>query len=86
MFSIKYSNQAAKFIKKSEKETSQRIIKKLEELKKNPFPHDMKSIKGSDEKFYRVRVGDFRILYEVDKKNNLIGIIKIDKRSKVYKK
>ena len=31
-----------------------------------------------------IRVGDWRILYEVDYRNNLIGVVKIDKRRRVY--
>jgi len=41
-------------------------------------------IEGYKEKLYRVRVGDYRILYEVDKNKNSIGIVKIDHRSRVY--
>ncbi len=37
-----------------------------------------------NEKLFRVRVGDYRILYEVDYKNDQLGIVKLDKRSKVY--
>ena len=33
---------------------------------------------------FRIRVGDYRILYEVDYRNNLIGIVKIDKKPRVY--
>ena len=41
--------------------------------------HDSR-IEGYKEKLFRIRVGDYRILYEVNHKGNLIGIVKIDKR------
>ena len=41
-------------------------------------------IEGYAEKTYRVRVGDYRILYEVDQNKNFIGIVKIDNRGRVY--
>jgi mRNA interferase RelE/StbE len=55
----------------------------MEKLRENPIIHDTKAVEGS-KGLFRVRVGDYRILYEVDYRNNLIGIIKIDKRPRVY--
>ena len=83
MFNVKYSNQSEKFLKKADKVLVKRIIDKIEKVKEEPIIHDAKKIEGS-KGIFRVRVGDFRILYEVDYANNLIGIIKIDNRSKVY--
>ena len=83
MFEVEYSNQADKFLKKSEKILVNRIIKKIEELMDKPILHDTKTVEGAN-KVFRVRVGDYRILYEVDYQNNLIGIVKIYKRPKVY--
>jgi len=83
MLDVRYSNRAAKFLKKSNGTLVNRIIEKIEKLRENPFIPDTKKIVGS-KGLFRVRVGDYRILYEVDYKNNLIGIIKIDKRSDVY--
>ena len=84
MFEIYYSNQAEKFLKKADKILAKRLIKKVDELKSTPIIHDTKTIEGYEEKLFRVRIGDYRILYEVDYKLNKIGIVKIDKRSKIY--
>lgn len=84
MFQVKYSKQAVKFLKHSDKELITRIFSKIETLKKEPIGHGSKSVQGFKEKLFRVRVGDYRMLYEVDYNNNLIGIVKIDKRERVY--
>ncbi len=84
MFEVKYSNQALKFLKKTDKILQQRLLKKFEELQIDPFPGEVKTVVGYKEKIYRVRVGDYRILYEVDHGANILGIIKIDKRPRVY--
>ncbi len=84
MFDVTYSNQSASFIKKSPKEVGNRVLKKIEELRAAPVMHDTKVIHGYKEKLFRVRVGDYRILYEVDYAHSMIGIVKIDKRDKVY--
>ncbi len=84
MFDIKYSKQAVKFLKSLDKKLVLRILSKIEKLKEEPIQHDSKTVEGYSEKLFRVRVGDYRILYEVDYKNNLIGIVKIEKRARAY--
>lgn len=83
MFNVGYSNRAKKFLEKADKILVKRLIEKIEKLKKDPIIPDTKKIEGS-KGLFRVRVGDYRILYEIDHKNNLIGIVKIDKRPKIY--
>lgn len=84
MFDIKHSRQAVKFLKSLDKKLVLRILRKIEKLKEEPIQHDSKTVEGYSEKLFRVRVGDYRILYEVDYKNNLIGIVKIEKRARTY--
>ena len=84
MFEVKYSNQAEDFLKKAEKIVAKRLMKKIEELTNNPFPQGIKSVEGYKERVFRIRVGDYRILYEVEQNSNLIGIVKIDKRPRIY--
>ncbi len=76
---IKYSSQAEKFLKKSHE--SERIIAKIEALRKEPFPQDMKVI-ASKERTYRIRVGKYRVLYAVSQ--NTIIVAEIKKRSRAY--
>jgi len=84
MFTVEYSNQALKFFKRIDKVSAERLLKKIEELRINPFPQGVKTVEGYREKVYRVRVGDYRILYEVDQPKNFIGVVKIDHRGQVY--
>ncbi len=65
MFNVKYSNQSEKFLKKSDKVLVKRIIDKIEKLRQEPIIHDAKKVEGSTG-IFRVRVGDYRILYQVD--------------------
>jgi len=83
MFSIKFSNQPKKFLKKSDKKVTMRIIEKIELLEYRPVIHDSKKIIGEIGAF-RIRIGDYRVLYEVDWNNKIILIDKIDKRSRAY--
>lgn len=84
MLQIVYSSQAISFLKKADIQLAKRILKKIEQLQEDPVGHEVKRIVGS-ELLFRVRIGQYRVLYEVDYQGNLIGIIKIDKRSRIYK-
>jgi mRNA interferase RelE/StbE len=53
-------------------------------LKENPVPHGSVRLRGTKEEIFRIRVGDYRVLYEIDDIVEIIGIIKIGKRSNVY--
>jgi mRNA interferase RelE/StbE len=71
MFDVKYSKQSVNFLKSAEKKLTSRILKKIETLTENPIQHDFKVVEGYNEKLFRIRVGDYRILYEINYKNNM---------------
>ena len=77
MTTIIYSKDALKFLNKQDKPTRKRIVSAIEKL---PLGN-IKKLQGTIG--YRLRVGDFRILF--DKDGNIINIIKIDNRGQIYK-
>ncbi len=83
MFEITFSNKARKFLKKCE--DYKKILNKITGLKENPILHDSKKI-INEERIFRIRVGDYRILYKIVWEKKVIIIARIDKRSKIYKK
>lgn len=84
MFSVFFSSQSEKFLKKCDKETYDRLLKKIHEISQNPFPSDVKRVVGKKYKAFRVRVGEYRIQYVVYHEKNEILIFDIDKRSRAY--
>ncbi|HLC53191.1 MAG TPA: type II toxin-antitoxin system RelE/ParE family toxin [Candidatus Nanoarchaeia archaeon] len=84
MFSAEFGSDAKKFLKKADKEIARRIIYKIEKLKIEPFPSDVKRVVGKKERIFRIRVGDYRIQYSVFYDKNTIFISDIDKREKAY--
>lgn len=84
MFDVEFSSQAVKFIKKAEKQAVKRIIEKIEKLKQDPFPSDIKRVVNRKEKIFRVRVGDYRIQYSVIYERNMLFISDVDKRPRAY--
>lgn len=75
---INYSKQAIKFLSKQDKSTKIRIVNAINHLPAG----DVKKLKGQDG--YRLRVGDFRIIFDYN--GNILWIEKIDNRGEVYKK
>ncbi len=84
MFDIFLGPQPEKFLKKADKELRQRIWKKLDELKQNPFPSDVVRVVGRKEKAFRVRVGAYRIQYYIFQDKKEIAVFDIDKRERAY--
>jgi len=85
MFEIFLDTPAKNFIKKLDSKNGQRIIKAIEKLAEDPIPHDAKRIYGTNEKLFRIRVGDFRVLYRIDYEKIIIIVVDIDSRKRVYR-
>jgi len=82
-YKIKFSKGAVKDIRKLPKTTVERILYKVFSLATNPTPPGCRKIAGM-ENLWRVRVGNYRILYTVEDDILLIEIIKIGHRKDVY--
>jgi len=81
IYKIKFSPQAKKFIKKLDKNESLRILDKLKDVKEDPFRY-LEHFEGEG---YKLRVGDYRSLVEVDLKGKILFIRVFDKRGKIYR-
>ena len=84
-YQIQIKKSAIKELSKLPKPTATRISRVIDGLKKNLYPKGYKKLKGSDNN-YRVRVGDYRILYSVYDDVLIIEVVKIAHRKDVYKK
>ena len=77
-FQIRYSKKAIKFLSRQDKTTQKRIVQAIGAL---PLQGDIKKLQGTEA--YRLRVGDFRILFDVN--GTIIDIIDIGNRGQIYK-
>ena len=62
-----------------------RIAEKIEQLAEDPRPDGVVKIKGSDNE-YRIRIGDYRVRYEIDDKELIILLLQCTHRKDVYRK
>ncbi len=81
IYSIEWDSKAFKFLERLQKDIAQRILNKLEEVKEDPFRY-LEHYEGEG---YKLRVGDYRLLIDVDFENNILIIQVFDKRGRVYK-
>lgn len=61
------------------------IVEAIENLSQNPFSEQTKKLKGA-ESTYRLRIGDYRLLYQIDLKDKRIIIYYVRQRKDAYKK
>ena len=80
MYRIIIKKPAKKFIDKLPKNEKLRIIKAIGKL---PEGEDIKKLKGHDN-IYRLRVGDYRILYTVDNGEFIVIVINAGNRGQIY--
>ncbi len=78
------------FVKSAEKELlrlnkslAQRIFQKITSLKDNPYGQNSQKLEGG--KGYRIRIGDYRVVYTIDTEKQTILVIKVRHRKDVYR-
>jgi mRNA interferase RelE/StbE len=77
-------DKITKFIKSLNKKTRERLKARLITLRKDPYKssNDIKKLQGYKENYYRLRMGDIRIIYTIN--NNGIDYVDIDYRGNIY--
>jgi mRNA interferase RelE/StbE len=81
-FQIIWSNSAAKELKKLDRTVSKRIFKKVSQLSENPYNFDV--IKMVGDPHFRLRVGDYRVIFDIQNDLLRILVIKVGHRKNIY--
>lgn len=87
MYRISLKSQAEKFLdKKLDRKTQLKVSAKIDQLTLDPFaPHPNLDKLQDMPHGYRLRIGDIRLIYEVDTASQIIIVWKIDWRGAIYK-
>ncbi len=83
MYEIIFDNEAIDFLNKMPKDSKKRIFNKIISTKENPF-HFFERLEGR--KDYKLRIGDYRAIADINQANKIIEITLIGHRKNVYKK
>jgi len=81
MYEIKFGKKALEDWSKLEQDLKKRIWNKLQDCKENPFHflEHLEEIEG-----YKLRIGDYRAILDIDKSTNIIWVLKVGHRKNVY--
>ena len=84
-YEVWFTRTADKAYRKLPTKERARIDTTLDALEYNPWPTGYKKLKGSREEFFRVRVGEYRLVYRVEEQRLVVAVIRIGHRSEVYR-
>ncbi len=83
-YRVEWKKSTRKDMRRLPSATVDRVIKTVEALAGNPFPQGVEKLSGSDHAF-RIRLGDYRIVYEVVEATKLVEIQRVRHRKDVYR-
>jgi len=81
MYELKFDKKATDFLNKLEKDIKERIWNRIQQCKLNPFHYleHLEEIEG-----FKLRVGDYRVIIDVDRTNQILHILKIGHRKNIH--
>ena len=85
MYKVNFSPQGKKSLQLLDREIGQRILDKLKWLAENINVINPLPLHGSLSGFYKLTVGDYRVIYELNRNEKIITIHKIGHRRDIYK-
>jgi mRNA interferase RelE/StbE len=84
MYRTEFLSSAAKEFRNLEEEIKRRVVVAIDELVEKPRPKGVRKLRGHKQ-LYRIRVGSYRVVYELDDAARLIRVTRIRHRDEVYR-
>lgn len=84
-YKVSITKLASKELRELPKNLVPKVFLKIQSLAEDPRPHGCKKLEGYREEFWRVRVGDYRIIYTIEDEIRIVEIRQIGNRRDVYK-
>jgi len=83
-YSILLAPPAERQLRSFAPSVQKRLVKRMKVLQNDPRPPGVKKLAGEDD-LYRIREGDYRIIYTIQKKELVVLVVKIGDRKEVYR-
>ena len=83
-YSVEFARSARKEIEALDPQVADRIIKRIESLVYDPRPTGVVKLKGTVDQ-WRIRIGEWRVVYRIDDREKLIDISAVRHRREVYR-
>jgi mRNA interferase RelE/StbE len=84
-YEVRFSRAASKEAEKLPSDVAERVAPAIDALAENPRPIGCQKLQG-EEDLWRIRVGDYRIIYQVDARGRILYIRRIRHRREVYRR
>lgn len=85
MYGIFIKASAEKEIRRLPRSVRERITSTILNLRDDTRPSGVRKLKGQDEEGWRIRVGDYRVLYQIDDGQRQVTIFRVGHRREVYR-
>jgi mRNA interferase RelE/StbE len=82
-YTVRFRPAAERTYDKLPEDVRGRLEPEINDLGKNPRPYGYKKLRGMED-LYRIRVGRYRVIYEIHDVGLIVRVVKIGHRSKVY--
>ncbi len=83
-YKVRFANSAAREFRSLSAELKRRVGAAVDGLCRNPYPQGVRKLVGHED-LYRIRIGRYRVVYEVDNKTEQVRITRIRHRREVYR-
>ena len=84
MFLVSFKDSARKELLKLPNKELEKVLIAIELLQMNPRPIGVKKLVGVHHHFWRIRVGNYRVVYSIEDKIKIVTIIRIGHRKDIY--
>ena len=81
-YRIEFAKGVRKDFKRLPKKDAERILKKIESLSENPRPPESKKLTNDDS--HRIRIGNYRVIYDIQDQVLVVLVLKVGNRKDVY--
>jgi len=83
-YKVEWKRSAIKELEKLPRPMISKIVSAVDNLPSSPHPHGVRKLVGSEDT-YRIRVGDYRVLYNIIESKLIVEIIRVRHRKDVYR-
>jgi mRNA interferase RelE/StbE len=84
IYKIEWKRSATKELQKLPRQMISKIVAAVDSLSSNPYPQGVRKL-VSTENSYRIRVGDYRVLYNIVENKLIVEIIRVGHRKDIYR-
>lgn len=85
-YSIDFAPRIERQLNLIPKDIKKLIFERIDKLRTNPRPENVEPLQGADKGLFRIRQGDYRIVYSIQDQRLVVLIVRVVHRREVYKK